>query len=133
MDSKDMIQLAGYTNPLLRGKKTRGMGGRSRGHVVRGRAWGKAAARRPELREKNSKVIIHMAGNTYVLRWGKQHRRIGSRSKGWVVRGRDWGKAATRRPKLQEMDSKGMIQLAENTYLLRRGNQTRGMGDKSRV
>ena len=50
-DSKGTIQLAGYTYPLRQGKKTRGMGSRSRGQVVRGRAWGKEAARGPKLQE----------------------------------------------------------------------------------
>ena len=99
---------------------------------MRGRAWGKAAAGTPSLQEKDSKVIIHMAGNTYVLRWGKQHRGIGSRSKGWVVRGREWGKAAAGRPELQEKGSKDMIHVAEDTYHLLRGKKTRGMGDRRR-
>ena len=47
-------EMAVDTYPLRREKKTRGMGGRSRGHVVRGRAWGKAAAGRPKLQEKDS-------------------------------------------------------------------------------
>ena len=105
-DSKGMIQLAGKTYGLRRGKKTRGMGGRSRGHAVRGRAWGKAAAGRPKLQEKDSKSTLHMAGYTYALRGGKNIRGMGGRSRGHVVRGRAWGKAAAGRPELREMNSK---------------------------
>ena len=43
-----------------------------RGHVVRGRAWGKAAAGRPKLQEKDSKGTIQLAGNTYGLYLGKR-------------------------------------------------------------
>ena len=42
--------------------------GRSRGHVVRGRAWGKAAVGRPEQPAMESKDMIRMAGDTYGLR-----------------------------------------------------------------
>ena len=98
--SKDMIQLAGDTYGLFRGKKTRGMGGRSRGHGVRRQAWGKAvaAAGRPKLQEKDSKDMIHMAKNTYGLRRGKKTRGMGGRCRGHVVRGRAWDKAAAGRP-----------------------------------
>ena len=108
-DSKDAIQLAGNTYGLRRGQKNRGIGGRSRGRVVRGRAWGKAAAGRPELQEMDSKDMIQLAGNTYPLRRGKKTRGMGGRSRGHVVRGRAWGKAAAGRPKLREMDSTGMM------------------------
>ena len=72
---------------------------------MRGRAWGKAAAGRHKLQEMDSKDTIHMAGDTYMLRQGKKTREMGDRSRGHTVRGRAWGKAATRRPELQEKDS----------------------------
>ena len=51
MDSIGMICMARNTYQLRQGKKNRGIGSRSRGHMVRGRAWGKAAAGRPKLEE----------------------------------------------------------------------------------
>ena len=83
---------------------------------MRGRAWGKAAPERPELQEKDSKSTLHMAGNTYELRRGKKTRGLGGRSRGHVVKGRVWGKAAPGRPKLQEMESKDMIHTTGNTH-----------------
>ena len=56
--------------------------------MVRGRAWGKAVARRPELQEMDSKDMINMAGYTYRLRWRKKTRGMGDRSRGHMVRGR---------------------------------------------
>ena len=93
----------------------------------------KAATWRPKLQEKDSKVMIHVAGSTYQLRWRKKTRGMGDRSRGHVVRGRVWGKAAAGRPKLQEKDRTCMIQLAGDTYELRRGKNTRGIEDRSRV
>ena len=104
MDRTCMCHMVRNTYPLHRGKKTRGMGGRSRGRVVRGRAWGKAATGRPELQEKDSKDMIQLAGYTYQLRRGKKTRGMGGKSRGRVVRGRVWGKAAAGRPKLQEIE-----------------------------
>ena len=55
-----MIHMAEYTYGLRRGNQTRGVGGRSRGHVVRGRAWGKLGTRRPKLErdEMNSAGMV---------------------------------------------------------------------------
>ena len=66
--------------------------------MVRGRAWGQAATRRPKLQEKDRKDMIQMAGYTYSLRRGKKSRGMGERSRGHGVRGRAWGKAAAGRP-----------------------------------
>ena len=98
--------MVGNTYTLRRGKKNRGIGSRSREHVVRGRAGAKAVTGRPTmLREMDSKDTIPMAEDTYIsLRRGKKNRGIGSRSRGHTVRGRAWGKAAAGRPKLEEIE-----------------------------
>ena len=87
-DSKGLIQTAGDTNRLRRAMKNRGMGDRSRRHVVRGRAWGKAATGRNKLQEKDSKDMIHTAGYTYALYWERNGGEWGSR-RGWAVRWRE--------------------------------------------
>ena len=55
-----MICMAGNPYCLHQGKKTRKMGGRGRGNVVRGRAWGKLGTRRPKLErdEMNSAGMV---------------------------------------------------------------------------
>ena len=73
---------------------------------MRGRAWGKAAAGRPKLQEMDRTCMIQLAGDTYELHRGKKTRGMGGRSRGRVVRGRAWGKAAAGRPELREMNSK---------------------------
>ena len=119
--------MAGDTYVLHRGKKTRGIRGRSRGHVVRGRVWGQAATWKPKLREMDRTFMCHMVGNTYLLHRGKQTRGMGGRSRGRVVKRRAWGKEAAGRRGVQE-DRTCMIQLAGNTYPLRWSKQTIGIG-----
>ena len=61
-----MVHMAGNTYHLLRGKKIRGMGARSRKHVVRGWAWGKAAAGKT----KQQKPTRCCVGETRTEEWG---------------------------------------------------------------
>ena len=77
--------------------------------MVRGRAWGKAAAGRPKLQEEDCEVMIHMAGDTYVLYRGKMDRGVWGRNRGHVVRGRGWSKAAAGRPELPAISSAGVV------------------------
>ena len=80
-DSKYTIHMAGCTYTLRREKKTREVGDRSTGRVVRGRAWGKAAAGRPKLQEMDRTCMIQLAGDTYPLHRGKKTRGMGDKSR----------------------------------------------------
>ena len=61
---------------------------------MRRQAWGKAAAGRPKLQEKDSIDMIQLAETTYLLRRGKKTRGMGTRRRGHVVKGRAWGEAS---------------------------------------
>ena len=109
------------------------MGDRSRGHVVRGRDWGKAAVGRPKLQEMDSKGMIHVVFSKHVPAvWGKADHRNGGQEH--EIRGEraGVGQGSGREARAAREGQLRLGEMAVETYELRREKKTRGMGGRSR-